>query len=146
MKSIDTTLIGIALLLNRLALGLLFLLAGVRKLLPSEEASIIDKWNGFASYVASQAPLPEALGKAYGYALPPVEFLAGAMLMLGLFSRISAAVIGLMLISFVIAMGPEWWPAQGPAFSKNFILITLALLIVCTGSGKFAARPDGPLK
>lgn len=66
--------------------------------------------------------------------------------MIGLFSRISAVLIGLMLLSFIIAMGPDWWPESGPAFSKNFILLTLCLLIATTGSGKFAFRADGPLK
>ncbi len=132
MKPIDNNLISAALLLNRLTLGMLFVFAGVRKLIPLD--AMTENWNGFASLTASKAPLPEALGKAYGYALPPVEILAGTALVLGLFSRVSAILIALMLLSFVIAMGPEWWPDSGPAFSKNFILITLAL------------KPDGPLK
>ncbi|MGB0767643.1 MAG: DoxX family protein [Phycisphaeraceae bacterium] len=146
MKSSETNLISVALLLNRLTLGVLFALAGVRKLLPTDEATIVDKMNGFASYVASQAPLPEALGKAYGYALPWAEILVGATLIVGFFTRLSAVLIGLMLLSFIIAMGVEWWPAQGPAFSKNVILLTLCVLIAAAGSGKFALKPDGPLK
>ena len=59
---------------------------------------------------------------------------------------IRALLIALMLVSFVIAMGPEWWPAQGPAFSKNFILLTLCGLLAVAGSGKFAYKPDGVLK
>ncbi|MEO0477695.1 MAG: DoxX family protein, partial [Planctomycetota bacterium] len=134
------------LLLNRVALGALFVLAGVRKLLPTEGASIIDKMNGFAGFVASQAPMPEIMGKAYGYALPWVEILSGVLLVIGLLSRLSAVLIGLMLLSFIIAMGPEWWPEQGPAFSKNFILLTLCLLIATLGSGKIAIKPDGSIK
>mgnify|MGYP001819933965 CR=1 FL=1 len=146
MKPADSNLISVALLLNRILLGTLFVLAGVRKLLPSGDANILDKMNGFASYVASQAPLPEFLGKAYGYALPWGELIIGATLVLGLFTRLSAILIGLMLLSFIIAMGPEWWPESGPAFSKNFILLTLCLLIAAAGSGKFAIKPAGPMK
>ena len=146
MKQAEANLISFALLLNRLSLGLLFVLAGVRKLLPKGEGGVMDSWNGFASFVASKAPMPEFLGKSYGYLLPPFEILAGALLILGLLTRLSATVIALMTLSFIIAMGAEWWPEQGPAYSKNFILLTLALLIAAAGSGKLAARPDGPFK
>lgn len=146
MKTNQSNLISFALLLNRFSLGLLFVLAGVRKLMPTGEANMLDKMNGFASFVASQAPLPEFLGKAYGYALPWAELFVGAALIIGLYARVSASLIGLMLLSFIIAMGPDWWPESGPAFSKNFILLTLCILIVATGSGKFAFKPDGPLK
>lgn len=146
MKPPQTNLISLALLLNRVSLGVLFVLAGVRKLLPTDEASILDKMHGFASFVASQAPMPEALGKAYGYALPWTELLVGTTLLVGLLTRISAVLIGLMTLSFIIAMGADWWPDSGPAFSKNFILLTLCILIAATGSGKFAIKPDGPLK
>lgn len=146
MKKSETNLLSFVLLLNRIVLGLLFLLAGIRKLLPTSEASMLEKMNGFASFVASQAPMPEALGKAYGYALPWAEILTGAMLMVGLFTRISATLIALMTLSFIIAMGAEWWPAQGPAYSKNFILLTLATLLAAVGSGKLALKPDGPIK
>ncbi|MEM6259440.1 MAG: DoxX family protein [Planctomycetota bacterium] len=146
MKPFESNVISFALLLNRIALGALFVLAGVRKLLPTDGATVMDKMNGFASFVASQAPMPEALGKAYGYALPWTEIVVGLTLVVGLFSRVSAVLIGLMLLSFIIAMGPEWWPAQGPAFSKNFILLTLCVLIAATGSGKLAVKPDSPMK
>ncbi len=146
MKPAESNLISVALLLNRILLGTLFVLAGVRKLLPSGDANILDKMNGFASRVASQAPLPEFLGKAYGYALPWGELIIGATLVLGLFTRLSAILIGLMLLSFIIAMGPEWWPESGPAFSKHFILLTLCLLIAAAGSGKFAIKHAGPMK
>lgn len=146
MKPSQSNLISIALLLNRVALGVLFVLAGIRKLIPTAEANVLDKMNGFAAKVASDAPLPEILGKAYGYALPWTEVVVGLLLLIGVLTRLSAVLIGLMLVSFIIAMGPEWWPDRGPAFSKNFILLTLCILIATTGSGKFAVKPDGPIK
>ncbi|MBX2851370.1 MAG: DoxX family membrane protein [Phycisphaeraceae bacterium] len=146
MKNSESNLISLALLFNRVALGLLFVLAGVRKILPSDEATIIDKMNGFASFVASKAPLPDFLGKAYGYALPWAEITCGALLLIGLLARVSSVLIGLMILSFIIAMGADWWPESGPAFSKNFILMTLCILIAAAGSGKFAVKPGGPMK
>lgn len=146
MKDTKASTVSLMLLLNRISLGVLFILAGVRKLLPTAEANIVDKMNGFASFTANQAPLPEFLGKAYGYALPWAEIVCGAMLLIGYFSRIGAALIGLMLLSFIIAMGPDWWPESGPAYSKNFILLTLCCLLAVAGSGKFALKPDGLIK
>ena len=146
MSKTEKLSIHVTLLLNRLALGVLFALAGVRKLLPSGEAGIWDKMKGFAAYTADKAPLPEIMGKIYGYALPWAEILAGVLLVLGLVSRAWSVVIALMLVSFLIAMGVEWWPSSGPAYSKNIILLTLALLLAVLGSGKFAIKPDGPMK
>jgi len=146
MSKIETNLMHVVLLLNRLSLGLLFVLAGVRKLIPTEDATIWQRMKGFAGYVASEAPLPEALGKAYGFALPWGEIVFGAMLMIGLFTRFAALCVALMLVSFIVATGPAWWPDEGPAYSKNFILLTLALLMVVAGSGKLAIRADGPIK
>lgn len=146
MKNTKAHSVSLMLLLNRISLGVLFVLAGVRKLLPTAEASVLGKMNGFASDVARQAPLPEFLGKAYGYALPWTEILVGAMLVIGLLTRLSAVLIGLMLLSFIIAMGPAWWPASGPAYSKNLVLLTLCGLLAVLGSGKFAFKPDGLAK
>ncbi len=145
MKS-STSLLHAALLLNRLSLGLLFVLAGVRKLIPTDDASTPQRLKAFARSVADKAPLPEQLGLAYGYALPWAEIVFGAMLIVGLFSRIAALAIALMLLSFLIAMGPAWWPESGSAYDKNFILLSLAVLLVVTGSGKFALRADGSFR
>ena len=126
-------------LANRLTLGSLFVLAGVRKLLPAAEKTVLESWSGFASFVASQAPLPEFLGKAYGYALPPVELIAGAMLIVGFKARIAALLIGLMMLSFLIAASQgDWWPAKGPAFPPNLILLTLAMWLFVQGPGKLS--------
>lgn len=146
MKDIKISAVSFVLLLNRASLGMLFILAGVRKLLPKEGSSVMENWHGFANHVASDAPLPEVLGKAYGYALPPVECLVGLALVIGLYTRLSSTLIALMLLSFIIAKGVMWWPATGPAFNTNIILLTLALLLAVLGSGAFAFKPDGLAK
>lgn len=130
---------NVAILLNRFLLGLLFLLAGVRKLIPTQEdQSVFEKLSDFAGYVASQAPLPEILGQAYGYTLPLVEVLAGGMLIIGIFGRVAAGLITLMLLSFIIAMGLNLWPSQGAPFSKDLILLMLAILLTVCGSGRLS--------
>lgn len=137
-QSCNGGLLSLALLLNRLSLGVLFFFAGVRKMIPDEGQSVGAKLQGFASFVASKAPLPEALGTAYGYALPFVEAITGLLLAAGLFSRISSGVISLMLLSFMIAFGIAWWPSEGGVYDKNVILFTLALLLTVTGAGSFS--------
>ena len=100
---------------------------------PKEEGQTIgQKLSGFADYVASQAPLPQVLGQAYGYALPFAEVAAGFLLIVGFLARPAAGVISLMLLSFLFALG--FGAEQGP-FSKEVILLTLALLLMVTGPG-----------
>ncbi len=128
----------LVLLLNRLTLGALFFLAGIKKLIPTADQSFVDMLTGFAEQVAGMAPLPEPLGLAYGYALPFVEIVAGLLLALGLFTRVAAVVIALMLLSFMIEFGVAWWPDSGPVFDKNVIYFTLALLLAVVGGGGWA--------
>lgn len=169
MKSTESKLIDVALLLNRISLGMLFVFAGLRKIFPFEKVehwdlfftwsgfvevlrtlfsfeTIGDKLVGFAEFSAKNAPLPEFLGQTYGFALPWVEIISGLLLLIGLYTRIAAVLIGLLLLSFLIAMGIDWWPTSGPAYTKNIILLTLSILIVAVGSGKYAMKATGPIK
>lgn len=146
-------LYAILLLLNRVPLGLLFLFAGVRKLLPIDWvgtyfsasrflAAVGDMAENLTNFVEKNivpvAPLPPLLARGYGYALPFVEILAGALLVMGFFGRISAGLIALMLLSFMLAMGINWWPERGGAFDKNIVLFTLAVLLFFTGPGRLS--------
>lgn len=135
----SSLLMSSVILLNRLSLGFMFLLAGIRKFIPAEEGqSVMQKLSAFAGYVASQAPLPQVLGQAYGYALPFVETVAGGLLVIGVAGRVAAGLITLMLLSFIIAMGPDIWPPQGAPFSKEIVLLTLAAMLTVTGPGRLS--------
>ncbi|MBE0415371.1 MAG: DoxX family membrane protein [Dehalococcoidia bacterium] len=81
-------------LASRLALGGVFIFAGVAKL-PYIETLI---WE-----ISHYHILPHSLATAYGYILPPLELALGIFLVVGLFLRISASVSGLLVLSFVIA-------------------------------------------
>jgi len=120
---------NIALFVCRLTLGMLFVFAGIRKLIPAPGMTFRTNLEAFVNgAVVPNAPLPEAISRIYGYSLPFVELLAGALLVVGLLTRLSATLILLMLVSFVLAMGLNWWPARGPAFSENVVLACLAFL------------------
>lgn len=130
-----------AMALGRLSLGLMFLFAGVRKLQGDVEAFV-------ANAVVPNAPMPEPLAVAYGHSLPYAEIVVGGLLIAGLLTRIAGGVIALLLLSFVIAMGVDWWPESGPAFTKNLVMLPLALWFVFAGGGRFAVdalifRPRG---
>jgi len=81
-------------LATRLTLGGLFIFAGAMKLPHSTE---------FVDYVTNYGILSDTLAEIYALALPWVEIALGALLLLGLFLRLSAIGSGLVLISFIIA-------------------------------------------
>jgi len=86
-------------LLARLTLGVVLIVAGALKVTsPAVSARAIRAFQilpyDFAGYV--------------GYALPVVEILVGLLLVTGLFTRLSAAVGGLLMLAFIIGIGSAW--------------------------------------
>ncbi|XAL99368.1 DoxX family protein [Phycisphaeraceae bacterium D3-23] len=130
----------LGLLLTRIALGLYLLLAGWGKLMGEFS-------NGFGSFYAGgftkMSPdwLPLWFGKPYGYALPWLEVLVGAMLILGLLTRFFSAGGFLMLASFtavkvisadhITGIGEN---EQG-VFTPNYIMTVVYFLLIFTGAG-----------
>jgi uncharacterized membrane protein YphA (DoxX/SURF4 family) len=122
---------SLTLLLNRLALGALFVYAGVFKI----RGGVKNFVEGFYAQ-ATPSWLPKAFALPYGYALPWLEALAGVLLIVGLGGRIGAALASLLLLSILIATGVKD-PNGGP-FTTNVILFTLTLLLTTAGSGAFS--------
>ncbi|MCC5829653.1 MAG: DoxX family protein [Phycisphaeraceae bacterium] len=155
-----------ALFLCRLSLGGMFALAGFKKLWPEKGIYGYDfsgffkqLWNqvvGFANdVVIPNVPpwMPDNLAMIYGRSLPFVELVAGGLLAIGFLTRINAFLITLMLTSFLIALGINFWPEAGPPFDFNLVLVTLAFLLVFTGAGAvsidrliFGGRGDDDLE
>lgn len=80
----------------RVALGAVFLLSSIGKLLePREE---------FLGAVRAFALLPQPLDVWYATLLPWVELLVGVLILIGFYWRIAAGTILLMLLSFLIAI------------------------------------------
>ena len=52
--------------------------------------------------------LPDAIEPLVGYALPIVEIVIGLLLILGLFSRIAAAIEALLMVAFIIGIISLW--------------------------------------
>jgi putative oxidoreductase len=124
--------LDIALLVNRLSLGLYFLLAGVGKLRTGVGEFYTKAFSGLRP-----AWLPEAVASPFGHALPFIEVAVGALLVAGLLARLTAGVMALLLLSFSIAL----WQAglfvggAGP-FHTNIVFFTLAILLAVTGPGR----------
>ena len=80
----------------RIGLGLIFLLAGLSKTTApiAEFIGMARQWN----------ILPEPWVVIYATSLPWVELVTGALLIAGAWPRLNAALIALMLVSFLIAI------------------------------------------
>ena len=125
-------------LVSRMGLAGVFIFAGVAKL-PYIDTLI---WE-----IKQYHILPHSLANAYGHVLPTLEIALGILLVMGLFLRISAAVSGLLVLSFTIAKIVAF--ARGLDISIcgcfgsagdllalhsliiDFVLLALALQILC---------------
>ena len=83
----------------RLIVGGVWIWAGLLKL-PHPEASI--------TAVRAYQLLPPSLAEGVGRVLPMLEVVVGVCLVLGLLSRLSAAVSALLLIAFIIGIVSVW--------------------------------------
>lgn len=83
----------------RLTLGIVAILAG---------ASKVGDLPGSVRAVRAYRLLPESLAVLAGNALPLVEIILGVLLVLGLFTRASALLFGLLLLAFAIGIVSAW--------------------------------------
>lgn len=126
-----TKLLDAALLFNRLALGVWFVMAGCGKVFDLG----MGKW---MTMFKAMAPtwMPDVITTPCGYALPFIEIAVGALLVAGLFGRVVASIMMLRLISAIIG-APGLAHEQMP-FHPNVFLTTLAFLLVVTGPGRLS--------
>jgi uncharacterized membrane protein YphA (DoxX/SURF4 family) len=87
-------------LISRLALGGIFLLAGIAKIgVPDALRYAINQYS---------MPIPSFIVEAMAVGMPILEVLVGVWLLLGLFTRFSAAIAGVMMLIFTIALTQAW--------------------------------------
>lgn len=132
----------------RLLLGGLFVFAGVMK---------VQDTQNFAFAVHGFKLMPEHLVVLAAFVLPWLEMVAGAMLVLGIWTRASAGVIGFMTLGFlggiisVIVRGMDVkcscfgkfeFPCEGAIgychVVRNAVMIAMAGAIVLWGPGPLA--------
>ncbi len=86
-------------LLARLILGVVLIWAGAAKVTqPAKSALAVRAFKILTYDVAGYV----------GYALPVVEILVGLLLVIGLFTRLSAALGGLMMLAFIFGISWAW--------------------------------------
>jgi uncharacterized membrane protein YphA (DoxX/SURF4 family) len=83
----------------RLGLGGVALAAGIPK--------IVDLSASVRAVRAFEL-LPEALAVLVGNVLPLVEIILGVLLVLGLFTRVSAGLFGLLMLAFAVGIASAW--------------------------------------
>lgn len=119
-------------LIGRIMLGWIFVAAGWGKL---------NGMAGFAGYLTSLGvPAPGLMSMI----IPPVEFLLGVALVLGLATRYAALVCVAFTLAAALIAHRYWeFPAAQQAaqfnnFFKNMSIIGGALLLFVTGPGRFS--------
>jgi uncharacterized membrane protein YphA (DoxX/SURF4 family) len=83
----------------RLVLAVVFAAAGWPKLLDPD---------GTLRSVRAFRLVPEVLVPAFGYGLPMLELVLAALLLAGLVTRPAAAVVGVLLVLFLIGIAAAW--------------------------------------
>lgn len=86
-------------LLARLVLGIALLVAGGLK---------VGNPRGSARAVQGYEIFPFDVAACIGYALPWVEVIVGALLVLGLFTRVNALIGTLLMAAFVVGIAQAW--------------------------------------
>jgi uncharacterized membrane protein YphA (DoxX/SURF4 family) len=123
---------AIALLLARVSLGLYLLNAGMHKLFVSGQ-SLSQSYAGWMDMFHKTAPsfLPGFIATPYGYAFPWLEMLIGALLVLGLFFRVTTIAGAILLLSIYIAQ----LVGGGPFMHHSLVFALFSIWLCCTGPG-----------
>jgi uncharacterized membrane protein YphA (DoxX/SURF4 family) len=132
-------------LLLRLVLGGLLLLAGVSKL--TDRAA-------FREAVANYDVLPLWLERPFAALVPLMETALGVLLLIGLGTRVAAALAAPLFLSFAIAIGINVWRGRsfdcqcfgaaqregiGPTALLRSSLLVLGALVVAIGASRFGS-------
>lgn len=143
MSKLDTRLMPAAIFFNRLAVGGYFALAGLNKVGREFKDGFGSFYQGPAYQGLQPSWLPDALAAPHGYALPWAELIFGVLLAVGLFGRVAAGAIGLMVLSFLIALMGKYGVTAEPAdshhpFNHDFVLLGVAILMALLGPGAWS--------
>ncbi|GAB3296234.1 DoxX family protein [Pseudoclavibacter terrae] len=119
-----------ALLILRLALGATMLLHGIQKLTTTGIGGVQEMLAGLG------VPLADVAGAA----LPFVEIVAGALLIVGLLTRVAAALLAIVSLGamFTVHFTAGFF-AQDGGYEFVLVLALIGIALVLTGGGRWAA-------
>lgn len=133
MKKLEKTDIG--LLLIRLALGAVFVAHGLQKFFPAQ----FGGGGGIEGFTKMLTDLDVPQPQVMAYITAACELGGGALVVLGLFTRIGAlAIVGVMTVAFVkVHMRNGFFAPAG--FEYVMVLGAAALALVVAGAGSMGA-------
>lgn len=126
-------LVNIAVLVLRIAVGIIFLGHGMQKLFGAFDGGGINGVSGMLKGLGFTAPL------FWAWIVAIAEGLGGLFLLLGVIPRVSAGLIAIvMLVAIVKVHGPKgFFMAQG-GFEYQFLILMTCIALMFTGGGKFS--------
>lgn len=126
-------LINAAILILRIAIGVIFLAHGMQKLFGLFGGSGISGFAGMLNSLGFASPLFWARVAA------TAEGLGGLFLLLGIFPRMGAGLIAIvMLVAIVKVHGAKGFFMMQGGFEYQFLILMTCITLMLTGAGKFS--------
>lgn len=121
--------------LARVALGWFLLNQGWGKVVQDLTEGAGSFYRGDQFQNSNPEWLPTVISAPYGYALPWIELVAGALLLLGAFNRVSAGVATFVLLSIAVA-----WLDAGNLLPRHMLMVfaPLGAYFFFAGPGRFS--------
>jgi putative oxidoreductase len=122
----------IAVLLLRIMAGAVFLSEGIQKFLFPDE-------RGTGRFIKIGLPQPEFLGTA----VPSLEILCGILLLVGLFTRLAAIPLLVIMIAAIIStkipilMNEGFWE-MAHAIRTDWSMLLASAALIITGAGRYS--------
>ena len=119
----------------RAAFGAILVTHGLPKLLRTAHGSMADPMAGSIHLIEHVLRLPAAPALAMCVAL--LEGVGGALLALGLCTRLIAALVSVQMLAICYALGPTWpWIDRGIEYP--FLMLFLAVFMTLHGGGRWS--------
>jgi len=123
----------LGLLALRLVLGLVFLGHGAQKAFGAFGGPGLAGASGFMASLGLRPARFWAAVAAFG------ELLAGALVLLGLFTPVGAAlIVATMAVAIAKVHGPKGFFIQNGGYEYNLVLLVAALTLAATGAGAYS--------
>ena len=128
-----SNLIDVALLVLRLAVGIVFVAHGLQKVFGMFGGPGVE---GFAQMMSSLGFTPPVF---WAWVASLGELVGGALLILGIFPRLSAAVIAIiMLVAVIFVHGKGGYFAASGGFEYPLFILMVNVAIILAGGGRLS--------
>lgn len=122
----------IAYALLRVTVGVMFFFFGVGKFLQG-----LDRFASGMVQRFANSPLPSVLVEPFGYTLPFLEVGIGALLILGLFTRIALILSGLLMLALTFGVVME--PSPPTVANNATYALVIFVLLWCADHNRYSA-------